>query len=132
MKKMSKLFLMFLMVFSFALTNVTAIIPSGTAFACDPGDGSTLPDDCKTAGKDVNKQIYKFGATLSGVVVGIALLFVIYGGFKYVTSQGDPRQTETAKSQILFAGIGMLIVMMAFVVMKLFMGAAGADGTVGS
>ena len=125
MKKMSKLLLAFLAVFSFMFTNVSLVATDGNAYACSAPGG--VPDaSCTGAGKDLNEKIYTFGATLSGIVVGIALIMIIYGGFKYVTSQGDPKATESAKSQIMFAGIGMLIVMTAFVIMKLFVGATGA------
>lgn len=127
MKKISKLFLAFLAVFSIMFTNVSVMTTDGNAYAACTVDASGTPSpDCNQAGKDVNAKIYKFGATISGVVVGIALLMIIYGGFKYVTSQGDPKATESAKSQIMFAGIGMLIVMTAFVIMKLFVGGTGA------
>lgn len=124
MKKMSKLLLAFLAVFSFMFTNVSLVATDGNAYACS-APGGVPTEDCKGAGKDLNEKIYTFGATLSGIVVGIALIMIIYGGFKYVTSQGDPKATESAKSQIMFAGIGMLIVMTAFVIMKLFVGATG-------
>lgn len=125
MKKMSKLFLAFLAVFSFMFTNVSVVTTDGNAYACTVTNG--VPEKgCEEEGKDVNQKIYAFGATLSGVVVGVALLMIIYGGFKYVTSQGDPKATESAKNQIMYAGIGMLIVMTAFVIMKLVIGASGA------
>lgn len=127
MKKMSKLLLAFLAVFTVMFTNVSFVTTDGNAYACSVSNG-TPSNDCNTAGQGVNAKIYKFGATVSGVVVGISLLMIIYGGFKYVTSQGDPKATESAKSQIMFAGIGMLIVMCAFVIMKLFVG--GSDAAV--
>jgi len=125
MKKMSKLLLAFLAVFSFMFTNVSVVTTDGNAYAACTVTGGQPSDDCKNEGKDVNQKIYAFGATLSGVVVGVALLMIIYGGFKYVTSQGDPKATESAKNQIMYAGIGMLIVMTAFVIMKLVIGASG-------
>lgn len=126
MKKMSKMLLAFLTVFTIMFTNASFIGTDGNAYAaCSVTAG--VPDAaCNKEGADLNKKIYTFGATISGVVVGIALLMIIYGGFKYVTSQGDPKATESAKSQIMFAGIGMLIVMCAFVIMKLIIGGSGA------
>lgn len=132
MTKVNKLFIAFLAVFSFMFTNASVLMTDGNAYAASACtyDANGVPSSgCSTAGSDannVNTKIYQWGATVSSVVVGVALLFIIYGGFKYVTSQGDPRATETAKNQIMFAGIGMLIVMVAFLVLKLFAGASGA------
>ncbi len=48
------------------------------------------------------------------VVVGIvAVLFIIYGGFKYITSGGDSGNVTGAKNTILYAIIGLIIVALA-------------------
>lgn len=48
------------------------------------------------------------------VVAGfIAVIFVIYGGFQYITSQGEPDKTAAAKNTIVNAIVGLVIVMLA-------------------
>ncbi len=42
-----------------------------------------------------------------------AVIYVIYGGFLYMTSQGEPDRTKQAKETIIGAIIGLVIVMMA-------------------
>ena len=55
------------------------------------------------------------GVLLSAVqilsfVVGVAaVIMLIYGGFKYVTSNGDPNGISTAKNTILYAIVGVLL-----------------------
>lgn len=39
----------------------------------------------------------------------VAVIFIIYGGFSYTTSQGDPDGTSKAKSTLLNALIGLAI-----------------------
>lgn len=39
----------------------------------------------------------------------IAVVFVIIGGFKYITSQGEPENTKNARSTIMNAVIGLVI-----------------------
>lgn len=52
-------------------------------------------------------------------IVGlISVLFVIVGGFRYVTSSGNEEQTEGAKKTITHAIIGVVIVVLAFVVIR--------------
>lgn len=49
-------------------------------------------------------------ARLIAVVVGIAsVVMIIIGGFKYVTSSGDPNNVKSAKDTILFAIVGMIV-----------------------
>lgn len=42
------------------------------------------------------------------------LLYLIYGGFSYLTSSGDPKKTEAAKGIITNAIIGFFLVVVAF------------------
>lgn len=39
----------------------------------------------------------------------VAVIFIIYGGFSYTTSQGDPDGTSKAKSTLVNALIGLAI-----------------------
>jgi len=47
---------------------------------------------------------------------GVAVLFLIYGGFQYITSRGNEEQTEAAKKTITAAIIGIVIIIMAFAI----------------
>lgn len=53
---------------------------------------------------------------LSGV---IAVGYIIYGGFRYMLSQGEPDATKKAKGTILNALIGMVIAMSATLIVTL-------------
>ena len=48
--------------------------------------------------------------TMAGVV---AVVFVIVGGFKYVTSTGDPNAVAVAKNTVIGALIGLVIAILA-------------------
>lgn len=53
------------------------------------------------------------------VVVGIiAVVMMIVGGLKYITSQGDPAQTNSAKNTILFAAVGLVVAALAQVIVR--------------
>lgn len=43
----------------------------------------------------------------------VAVGFVIYGGFRYILSQGDPEGTKSARQTILNAVIGLVIALVA-------------------
>jgi hypothetical protein len=52
-------------------------------------------------------------------LAGIAVLFVILGGVRYILSQGDPQATSKAKNTVLTAIIGLVIVIVAQAVVSL-------------
>lgn len=49
-----------------------------------------------------------------GLIGSLAVLMVVYGGLKYVISQGDPQATAKAKDTILYALIGVAVCVLAF------------------
>lgn len=55
-----------------------------------------------------------------GILGGIAFISVVYGGFKYVISQGEPDKIGKAKDIIMYALIGLVISFSAFGIVNLF------------
>jgi len=53
---------------------------------------------------------------LAGIV---ALFFIIYAGIKFVTSGGDPKQVEGARSTLTWAVIGLVICLLAFFIVRI-------------
>lgn len=55
--------------------------------------------------------------TILGIVFGIigvmSLLFIVLGGFRYITSQGEARNVTQAKNTILYALIGLAVAILA-------------------
>jgi hypothetical protein len=70
--------------------------------------GGTCTDD-----RGIDRVIDFVIDTLS-VIVGIAsVIFIIIGGFKYVTSAGDSSNVQSAKNTILYAIVGLVVVALA-------------------
>lgn len=63
------------------------------------------------------------------IVVGVvAVIMIIIGGLKYITSSGDSNNITSAKNTILYAIIGLIVVALAqFVVKFVLSKATGAD-----
>jgi len=55
---------------------------------------------------------------LSLVVGVIAVIFIIIGGLKYITSSGDSNNVTNAKNTILYAIVGLIIVALAQVIVR--------------
>ena len=50
-----------------------------------------------------------------------AVFFIVYAGFEFVTSGGDPKKVQGARQTMTFAIIGLLIVLFSFAIL-LFIG----------
>lgn len=48
----------------------------------------------------------------------IALVFIITGGFRYITSQGDASRVTAAKGMILHAVVGLVITLTAVIIIR--------------
>lgn len=59
--------------------------------------------------------------TLFGILGGIALLGIVYGGFKYVISRGESDRIGKAKDTIMYSVIGLGITFCAFGVVSLLL-----------
>ena len=65
-------------------------------------------------------QTAKNAITVLSIIVGIAaVIMIIIGGFKYVTSGGDSAKISSAKSTIFYALIGLVVVALAQVIVRL-------------
>lgn len=67
-----------------------------------------------------------FEAVFSNIVAVIAILvgfvfliMLVIGGFKYMTSSGDPKKAESAKGTITAGFLGMILIISAYIVLVL-------------
>lgn len=65
-------------------------------------------------------QVENFIRSIIKVVAGLAGLvatgFFVVGGFGYITSSGNPERLDRAKHTLIYSGIGLAIVIAAFVI----------------
>jgi hypothetical protein len=52
----------------------------------------------------------------------VAVGFIVYGGFMYVLSNGEPGNVKKAKDTLLYAVIGLVVVLFAFAITKFIAG----------
>lgn len=74
--------------------------------------GTAGNTSCNTANADTGlSNLVDFIVTTFSWLVGIvSVLMIVYGGFKYITSGGDSSKITTAKTSIIYAIIGLVIV----------------------
>jgi len=91
--------------------NVTSGLCSGTNAATTSSNSSSCPTgDAGTFNTNIQNIARTVVNTISIVVGIIAVIFIIYGGFKYITSGGDSGKVTEAKNALIYAIIGLLIV----------------------
>lgn len=68
-------------------------------------------------------EAYGFGSNiilLTYVIMTlIALLFLIFGGIKYVTSGGDKTKVQGARNTLVYALIGLVIIFLSYFIINL-------------
>lgn len=63
--------------------------------------------------EDINVTIERV-LNIASVIIGvIAVVMIMIGGFRYITSAGDANRTKAAKDTLLYAVIGLIIVALA-------------------
>lgn len=98
----------------------TALAQNKTAI-CE-GVGKTAgASDC--SGASSLDGIIKTVINVMSMVVGvIAVIMIIIGGIKYVTSSGDSNNVNSAKNTILYAIVGLVVVALAQVIVRFVLG----------
>lgn len=85
-------------------------------------DGQVNPSACAFTGSKPETKLNQMVATivnLFSVVVGVvAVIMIIVGGFRYITSGGDSGNVSTAKNTILYAIVGLVIVALSQFIVK--------------
>jgi len=73
-------------------------------------------DDAKSKLGGIVEAVTDF---LSVLVGALSVIMIIIGGFKYITSSGDSSKVASAKSTIIYAIVGLLIVVFAQVIVSI-------------
>jgi hypothetical protein len=84
----------------------------------DDGAESTDQGTGEEAATQVDRIIKRVVDIFSVVVGVVAVIMIIIGGLKYITSGGDSGNISSAKNTILYAIIGLIVVVLAQVVVR--------------
>lgn len=86
------------------------------------GDADAVSGDAS----DIDSVITTVVEVLSVIVGVLAVIMIIISGFKYVTSGGDAQKVASAKSTLIYAIIGIVIVVLAQVIVRFVLSSATA------
>jgi len=70
----------------------------------------------KTDATGFVQSIFKIVLGLAG---GIALILIIFSGYRYMASQGNPEAVKAATEQLTSAIIGLLFIIFSFVILQM-------------
>ncbi len=105
-----------------------AFLVPGTALAaeknvfeqpCDPATGTTAESSvcqAQNAGDPItgtNGVLAKAARLISYLAGATAIILLIVGGFMYVTSDGEASKLSTAKNTVIYAVVGLVVVVFA-------------------
>lgn len=102
----------------FAMPSIVSA-DSATKTQIQCGANAAAGQDCNTPSAtpaDANSLISKIINILSGFVGAVAVIMIMVGGFRYVTSAGSETGVAGAKKTITYALVGLVIVALAQII----------------
>ncbi len=112
---------------SFVTLAMAFAVPVTSALAQNP----YLQDDDKYAGavdQELRGAIVDFINYFLGFLGLIAVVMIIYAGVLLVTGQGEEEQINKGKKIILWAAIGILVIMLSYAIVRVITGAGQFAG----
>ena len=106
-----------------AQADISSNLCAGVNLSTEPCDAQA---EGATGADKVNGLITTVINIFSLVVGIVAVIMIIVGGLKYITSGGDSGNVTGAKNTILYAVIGLVVVALAQFIVKFVLGKATA------
>jgi hypothetical protein len=102
-------------IFAVATTTLTILAGAGPAWAAP---NPTPTDSLKTIIGNITTWI-------TGLLIGVATLFLTIGGIRYLAAGGDPTEVEKAKSALKSALVGYALAVLAPILLGVVQGWVG-------
>jgi len=102
-------------------TSGTSVDPNSTNTCLCQGSNidfsnATANQNCDNGSSSVGKLIRTIINVLSVVIGAIAVIMIIIGGFRYITSGGSAEGTKAARQTIVYAIVGLVVVALAQII----------------
>jgi hypothetical protein len=106
------------MAFALPTPHAAALFSGAKSQACGGVKLSDSPSNCADKASSLNTIIGNAVNILSVIVGIVAVVMIIIGGMKFITSNGDASNIASARSTILYAVIGLTVAALAQVLVK--------------
>jgi hypothetical protein len=87
------------------------------ALALDAQGGANAAHPASTP-SDLNAQFTVISNILIYLTGAIAVIVLVFGGLRYVTSTGDAARVKSAKDTIMYGVIGVVVAIMAYAIVN--------------
>lgn len=109
---------------------------AGASLDANKANTNCDPNATDIGGKTPNQRINEIITTIINIfslVVGVvAVIMIIIGGFRYITSGGDSGNVSAAKNTILYAIIGLVVVALAQFIVRFVLARVTGSGATGT
>jgi cytochrome bd-type quinol oxidase subunit 2 len=126
MKTVKKLSVFISGIFTYLFSPLVALATdSGNINPCDgtvPGIAGVL---CGLSTNNIGLTIRNIVVFLIIIAVIIALVYLIYGGIKWITSKGEKTEVEAARNHIMAAILGLVVVFLTLFILTIVLTAFG-------
>jgi hypothetical protein len=96
------------------------LVEGGESDICDTSDFERNDESQGLLGEEgIVKRVLDLMTWLTGL---LAVIYVLIGGFKFITSGGDADSVASAKKMIIFALAGVVVVILSNVIISFVIG----------
>ncbi|MBD3360280.1 hypothetical protein GF366_00590 [Candidatus Peregrinibacteria bacterium] len=100
-----------------------SFIPTASAQFLTPGDQPTAIAEATGGEGSLRRLVLRIVNYFLGFLGILAVIMIIYGGVTYVTAAGKDEAIGNAKKIIMYALIGLIIILLSFAVVNTILGA---------
>ncbi|MCK9438956.1 MAG: hypothetical protein WCY43_01420 [Patescibacteria group bacterium] len=119
-KSLVLLIISFFTIFLMSTPVMASIVPGAGQRSADYESGNYELNDILLVGIQVTRFIL-------GIVGSLSLLFFVYGGVMFLISAGSSDKVQQAKTIIINATIGLIIVFTSYIIIEFAMSALGVN-----
>lgn len=126
--------IIFLALMSLGVASVLSLsVASSNAFAqVSSGINAATTDEMKNKQIDGSNGVIRIVSNILIWVVGIvAVIMIVWSGFKYITAAGDSGKIASAKSSLIYAIVGLIIAILAYAIVNFVMERLNVSSTPG-
>lgn len=100
------------------IVGILAVILPARALALDPGGITDVVGGKISTENDISSIVVFVVGWILLATFSVAVMILIVGGFRYITSAGNESQAEAAKETITKAIIGLVVILLAYVIVS--------------
>ncbi len=129
-KLVKKLFIPISSLLAYLSFPIIAFAQTTTPVSINPcgagtGSGTTADILCKLGGGNVANTIRNIVVFFVMLAVVFALVYLLYGGVKWITSGGEKTKVEESRNHIVAALIGLIVVVLTIFILSIVLAAFG-------